>query len=717
MKVLNTRRAIARKRSWRPRYHHLIADPPWGAQDPLPFSSRQPNKLETRKKLAICSENVHKYFLSMQRDVNALMSHTAAVVITALVFFFLLGAESSVQTKTVFNIPNPSRFYVGGNALRKAPVFSSLEMELHNRFTVPFRYLRHLPRQQQNQLLQLLSSSSSADPLSLRQRKAVFALIKDCNLQRCLRAIASAIAYSQTTERVAVIFISNPEPQSSGNIQKLKSAKILSNLAVLVPVTKPIEDFGGDDSKDWAEFSVTEAAVHGDLVVKSPERNNTRPLEYRKSQQPNPVEDAISKDIGDGRTIGNTDVPATLDNLASMDSHVSLSLFEVVWSKYSPRTVQEAILSELLQGSVHNLSGALLGASILGRRRETRHIASTDSTLRDKFHIPNMLLRGMSPFARKLLLLKLMSKRRKGLKNPRTIFVHAQYGLGNRLRALGSGMAFARRTDRVLVLIWVPDQHLNCKYTDLFVTNDEFVTSDGFEPGEQWPFQKALAADPARKYVKWYNYMRANGTAPNTAEDEVKDDKDMHIYVSTCYVIQSPVTPFIIRTQSSYWQVLRTLTPHIHVLRLIERFANYPMSSMMGVHIRGKSIKSDINGVTSAEYSEESSRRTDYWRNLTKVNTFIQEMRRQPRDQLFYVAADQKEMLARLEREFPSRIFYTPRRCDSRDRSCLPFALADILLLARCSSLRGSYWSSFSELSVRIGGPRFLLAGIDFGRP
>jgi len=138
---------------------------------------------------------------------------------------------------------------------------------------------------------------------------------------------------------------------------------------------------------------------------------------------------------------------------------------------------------------------------------------------------------------------------------------------------------------------------------------------------------------------------------------------------------------------------------------------------MIGVHIRGRNIKSDISGVNAADYSEESSKTTDYWRNLTQVETFIDEMRRQPPDQLFYVAADKKEVFDRLEREFPSRVFYTPRHCDSRDKDCLPFALADILLLAKCSSLRGSYWSSFSELSVRIGGARFLLAGIDFGRP
>eukprot|EP00171_Calliarthron_tuberculosum_P014838 IDg14838t1 len=134
----------------------------------------------------------------------------------------------------------------------------------------------------------------------------------------------------------------------------------------------------------------------------------------------------------------------------------------------------------------------------------------------------------------------------------------------------------------------------------------------------------------------------------------------------------------------------------------------------MGIHIRGRSIKTDISGVSISDYSKEASRRTDYWRKLTGVAAFIDEMRRQSKNQLFYIAADQKDVLDRVEKEFPGRVYYTPRECDSRSRDCLPYALADILLLAKCSSIRGSYWSSFSELSCRWGGAKFLLAGVDF---
>lgn len=564
---------------------------------------------------------------------------------------------------------------------------------------------------QHHQLLDLLSSSDNNTILSSPTRRAVFTQISDCHLEQCLRTIASAVAYAQITSRVAILFIHQlPNQPHLTQVLQLGPHGILNNHAILISLTSKISDFHNptDPSvSDWADFSVVQALPPNSIPFKASTSNN-----------PSVHDDLLSEDHTDGLpTIGNTKKVATLDNLAALDTHVSLSLSEVVWSRYAPRTAQEALLEHTFQASQTDYQVAISRASILGRHRDTRLIYTTDKKLHQVYHIPNMLLKGMSPLARKILFLKLQSKKRRGILHPKVLFVHTQYGLGNRLRALGSAMAFARRTDRVLVLIWEPDQHLNCKYTDLFVMNDEFVVSDAFSPGEEWPFRNNSAMDKMMMHVKWYNFMRVKGVKVISSNAAVEDDKKFHLYISTCYVIQSSVTPFIIRSTSSFWHVLRSLTPHIDVVRLVERFASYPVSNMIGIHIRGKMIKTDISGVNATNYTEESSRTTDYWRNLTRVDTFIEEMKRQTADQLFYVASDQKEVLQHLEREFPSRIFYTPRHCDSRNKDCLPFALADILLLSKCASLRGSYWSSFSELSTRIGGARFLLAGIDFGRP
>lgn len=331
-----------------------------------------------------------------------------------------------------------------------------------------------------------------------------------------------------------------------------------------------------------------------------------------------------------------------------------------------------------------------------------------------------MMLKGMRvPMVRQLLRVLLL-KQSLGVPRPRCVFVHAQFGLGNRLRSLGSAMAFASETGRVPVVIWVADHHLNCHYSDLFLENDGLVVNDNFdeEVGGEWPWEEERARDPNASKMKFYNYMKQNGHHIHEPSVAVIDDKEAHIFIKSAYVIQSPSTPSIMHTHSPFWRVLsRSLTPNIVVARLIESQAQMPTDNLMGIHIRSKRIETDIEGVGVEEYSKESSKRTDYWRNLTQVDTFVQEMARQPRDQLFYVAADDALVLPALQQVFPSRIYCTPRRCDGRDTECLPYALADILILARCKTIRGSYWSSFSEMAVRIGGGRVFLAGIDFGRP
>lgn len=693
---------------------------------PIPLSQAHSNVQSLTPFLLSKYHSLRRHFHKARRDVSAALSNITllATLFTLLIFF--LGAESSFREKNLPNAPTV-RFTATTIQSYYTRSTSPLISQLHDFHSVPQRYIQLLTPHQQQQLLILLSSPVSNTTLSTPTRRAVFTHVTKCSLHPCLRAIASAMTYAQITSRVAVIFVDAIQRRRISRLIKLSPNGLVNHDAMIISLDQPVHDFHGEAEPvvdDWAEFTVIHAVAPSTLELNISTTANIASHAVGSSGDPQVHNDGVR--IPDQEAahaeesmpkIGNTNTVATMDNLAALDTHVSLSLSEVVWSRYAPRTVQEMILDNTFKSNPGVPQRDISFASILGRHRDTRCIRNTDSLLHKTYEIPKMLLRGMTPFARKLLLLKLQSKKRKGIAKPSVIFAHTQYGLGNRLRALGSAMAFARRTDRVLVLIWVPDQHLNCFYTDLFATSDEFVVSNMFSPREEWPFPKNFVADAAMRNVKWYNYMRVNGVKVNSTTDLVTDDADYHIYVSTCYVIQSPVTPFIIRTTSSYWYVLRSLTPHVDVVRLVERFASYPVHTMIGIHIRGKSIKKDIHGVKAADYTEESSRTTDYWRNLTQVDTFIEEMRRQTADQQFYVAADQKEVFARLEKEFPSRVFYTARHCDSRDRDCLPFALADILLLAKCASLRGSYWSSFSELSTRIGGARFLLAGIDFGRP
>eukprot|EP00168_Porphyra_purpurea_P016614 TRINITY_DN5440_c0_g1_i1.p1 TRINITY_DN5440_c0_g1~~TRINITY_DN5440_c0_g1_i1.p1 ORF type:complete len:254 (-),score=91.48 TRINITY_DN5440_c0_g1_i1:83-844(-) len=239
--------------------------------------------------------------------------------------------------------------------------------------------------------------------------------------------------------------------------------------------------------------------------------------------------------------------------------------------------------------------------------------------------------------------------------------------------------------------------------------------------------------------MRKYSFMRHNATHvldPNRVA--VANDMRHHLYVSTAYVIRSQLTPNIIAMDSPYWAALRALIPVPSVLRRVESVqarvdsslapgsasaassgAARGLATMVGVHIRSRSISTDIAGVTAADYSPTAAAITDYWRSVTGVSTFLTRMRAAPLNVRFFVATDSPGVYDALTEELDaSRVVRLERPpCPDRTAACVQLALADLLALSRTRLLLGSHWSSFSEAAGRLGNKRLLLAGLHFGRP
>lgn len=328
------------------------------------------------------------------------------------------------------------------------------------------------------------------------------------------------------------------------------------------------------------------------------------------------------------------------------------------------------------------------------------------------YAVPWVFLDNMRDEKRRLLL-RLLDRS----KSKRALFVHAQYGMGNRLRALGSAMAIARVSGHVLVLIWEPDVHLDCRFSDLFV--NEFVVIEKLNLN--WPPLTATAsADHAMRSVDFYNFMRNEGVGRhNPMKELVNPRAGRHVYAKSAYVIRSSFTPRILSMSSKYWKIMREeLIPRVDVMLMVSDPLFARIHEMVGVHIRGRTIRNDIKGVGQETYGS-SSATTDHWRRRTGLKTFESKIMRLSNSYSYFVAADMKESIESLERTFGvHRIFSLPRggECVSRDVECAKLALADILLLSRVPTLLGSHWSSFSEAAVRFSGRiKVLLAGVHFG--
>lgn len=260
-------------------------------------------------------------------------------------------------------------------------------------------------------------------------------------------------------------------------------------------------------------------------------------------------------------------------------------------------------------------------------------------------------------------------------------------------------------------VIWETDSHIAARYDDLFAS--ELVVLDSFRP--KWPFAEADKYDKAWLEFRVYNYMTKEGSGAQKGE-KIVDAPDKHVYYKGAYIMD------VEDTHLTNWErdndMLRSLIPVDKVKRTVEGHEASGLTSMVGVHIRDRTLNRDIKNVDfKSEYGKEDTIALEYWRRKSSYQTFIPTMRQLVANDSslkFYVASDTTEVLSTLEREFPGKIVFTKRDCDGRDGHCVRYALIDILCLAKTKDIYGSNWSSFTEAAERFGRKAAKLAGKDF---
>lgn len=297
---------------------------------------------------------------------------------------------------------------------------------------------------------------------------------------------------------------------------------------------------------------------------------------------------------------------------------------------------------------------------------------------------------------------------------PRILVCHCMHGLGNRLRALGSCMSFAKETSRELVIVWEPDSHIEARFWDMY-TNPLVVIEN---MPVQWPFAEVEKWDSVWSQFKFHNYMEMEGMGAVKGE-KISDIPNKHMYYKGAYIIEAD------NEELTNWEKdntqLRTLEPINPVKTMMKDMIAKGVGSenVIGLHVRNRTLERDIKNVDFIkEYGGEATKTMDMWRQKSGVHNFITLMDsiiKEKPSVKFFVATDTYEVIGQLEEHYPDRILSFKRTCDERDGECVRYALADLYALSKCKELYGSNWSSFTEAAERIGGIKAKLAGQDFG--
>lgn len=278
------------------------------------------------------------------------------------------------------------------------------------------------------------------------------------------------------------------------------------------------------------------------------------------------------------------------------------------------------------------------------------------------------------------------------------LFVDGQHGLGNRLRAIGSAAAIAEKSDRDLVIVWQPDDHCDCRFSDIFDYEGAVL-------------EEAFVDSAASQGCRLYNYMEVEEGAQKDALIDLEDSGDL--YLRSAYVFNSPLS-----TWEDENRFLRQLQP-VQEVRAMMADVRTPNDVSAHVRMVGGKDYEHLAFEATSNWTEEGHELTDFWRKkshfkhfITRLDSLISEGRA---DRIF-LAADKPETYAEFKACFGDRVAMLEREVYDRSAEQLRYALADVLLLASSPLLLGSSWSSFSELAMRLSPKKMTLelSGKDF---
>lgn len=263
------------------------------------------------------------------------------------------------------------------------------------------------------------------------------------------------------------------------------------------------------------------------------------------------------------------------------------------------------------------------------------------------------------------------------------LFIDGQHGLGNRLRAIGSGAAIAEKTGRELVIVWEPDHHCDCRLSDLFDYRGAVI-------------EEAFYRDAEGRGAALYNYMEVE---EGGQKDAPVLDTGGDIYARSAYVLQSPHS-----TWDDENRFLRALTPVAAVREMVEAVRT-PNDVSAHVRMVGGAEYEHLAYESLDNWTEEGHQLTDFWRKKSHFKHFIARLDRliaEGRAERIFVAADKPETYEEFRACFGDRLAMLERAVYDRSAEQLRYALADVLLLGSAPLLLGSSWSSFSELAMRM---------------
>ncbi len=264
------------------------------------------------------------------------------------------------------------------------------------------------------------------------------------------------------------------------------------------------------------------------------------------------------------------------------------------------------------------------------------------------------------------------------------IYIELSAGLANRMRALASGIAIAKKLNTKLICIWIENNELNARFDQLFEKIDgiEFRTKKKKYNYLKFSNQKKLHRKILAKLINKiigidYNLKEKDILkipSENRREfiiDEAKKHKN--VYLRTCEqygVIDAE---------------LKLLKPTKEIIEIIKSVSFNFTPNTIGIHIR----------------------RTDHLKSIQNSPTslFIEKIQQNISlnpDVNFFLSTDDPSVEQELKTLFGNKIICFEKTFSRETLIGIQHAMVDMYCLSKCKMIYGSYWSSFSGMAAQL---------------
>lgn len=265
------------------------------------------------------------------------------------------------------------------------------------------------------------------------------------------------------------------------------------------------------------------------------------------------------------------------------------------------------------------------------------------------------------------------------------LYIVPEGGVANRMRAVASGVALARRTRRKPVVVWHRDSGLNARFGDVFRTDN-------------LPFELKETGD-ARYYLQFEQPRKSNLYL--SAITALIDGK--------LRIFQNVNNEFI----SDEKEIERIVTDLEHDVIIKSGLIFHPISQNLlndifhyneNVAIRIQ----ELIGTATPDYALQI-RRTDNRNSIANspIEAFERiaiKLIRENNDVKIFLATDDELTKLYFQKKFPHNIIYNKAEASRNTRDGIIDAVAELYIMASCRHIYGSYWSSYSEIASLIGG-------------